>query len=153
MDGFKDSNGLKNSDYRCRVGKIFADALLHDRFSLWYDHAETLCTHLGHSTVASLKTDHEHFLHVARIMDAHLSMIVTWIRKSLPTTVNLYSATAPICDRAKAHTSSELPLPGLCHLLLIYRMFEKQTATSLLGLEDEFSKVLTYGNGSFLNDL
>jgi len=29
---------------------------------------------------------------------------------------------------------------------------EKQTATSLLGLEDKFTKVLQYGNGSFLNE-
>ena len=105
VDGVKDSNGLENSDYRCRVGKIFADALLHDKYTLWCDHAETLCTHVGHGTVDALKTDHEHFFHVARTMDAHLSIIVTWIRKSLPTTVNLYSATAPICDTAKGTPS------------------------------------------------
>ena len=48
--------------------------------------------------------------------------------------------------------------PALCnrvnlhHLQRTYQWGAKQTSTSLLGLKDDFSKVLQYENKSFLND-
>jgi hypothetical protein len=53
---------------------------------------------------------------MARNLDAKSASVLTWIDKSLVSTVNLYSSTAQLCDASKGHTCTNLHLTSVYHL-------------------------------------
>jgi len=114
-----DSNGLDSASYRKEIGRLFSKALFANKDSDFYDMASVVYVNLNKLDLISLEEDNEHWFQLARALDPHFACVVAWFRKNEATLVSLYSATAPVCDPTKGHTTKELPLPALYELLLI----------------------------------
>ena len=151
VEGEWDSNGLESAAYRRAIGRLISKAFFANKDSDFHDMASMLYANLNKLTLDELKEDFEHWFQLARALEPHSACVVAWFRKYEPTLVSLYSATAPVCDPAKGHTTTELPLGSLMEVILIWRTMENQTATALMGLEDKFNILLEYGSGAFLN--
>ncbi|KAJ1464733.1 hypothetical protein T484DRAFT_1868000 [Baffinella frigidus] len=146
VEGTFDTNGHANDQYRTAIGTEMATLFLADPNTPFAAMAKEMLAPLGHSCMEALRAKTQHWYEFSQELDRKLALLVHWIGVVHLQQTSFVAATSALTDTASGHTIDELPNKHLLQLVSIWKLEDKNSLITLLGLQEEFEATLKMTN-------